>query len=61
MLVRALEPLEGIGRMHSIREAQAPGLGRPDLELTSGNVRLCQALGIDRRFGGTGVRAPGAP
>jgi DNA-3-methyladenine glycosylase len=53
-LIRALEPLEGIERMRELRG------GRPDLPLTSGPARLCQAMGIDRRFNATDLCAPDA-
>ena len=54
VLVRALEPLEGIEKMRSLRG------GRPDLPLTSGPARLCQALDIDRRFDGADLCASDA-
>ncbi|MBN2002489.1 MAG: DNA-3-methyladenine glycosylase [Anaerolineae bacterium] len=54
VLVRALEPLEGIEIMRELRG------GRPDLPLTSGPARLCQALDIDRRFDGADLCAPDA-
>ena len=43
VLVRALEPLEGIDLMRARRRL----LGRRDVELTNGPGKLCQALGID--------------
>jgi DNA-3-methyladenine glycosylase len=46
VLIRALEPLEGIEVMRELRG------GRPSLPLTSGPARLCQALDIDQRFDG---------
>lgn len=46
VLVRALEPLEGIPQMESNR-----GTNRL-LDLTRGPARLCEALDIDRRFDG---------
>jgi DNA-3-methyladenine glycosylase len=54
VLIRALEPLEGIQRMRELRG------GRLDLPLTSGPARLCQAMGIDRRFNATNLCAPDA-
>ena len=54
VLIRALEPLEGIEVMRARRD------GRPDVQLTSGPARLCQALGIDRRFDGADLCAPDA-
>jgi DNA-3-methyladenine glycosylase len=54
VLVRAMEPLEGIEEMR-IRRGN-----RPDVQLTSGPARLCQALDIDRRFDGIDLCVPGA-
>jgi DNA-3-methyladenine glycosylase len=44
VLIRALEPLEGMTTMLERRG------GRTRVTLTSGPARLCQALAIDRRF-----------
>ena len=54
VLIRALEPLEGIEEMRVRRG------GCSDLPLTSGPARLCQALGIDRWFDGVDLCAPDA-
>jgi DNA-3-methyladenine glycosylase len=50
VLLRAIQPLEGIETMRVMR--QAKGRPRSDLELTSGPARLTQALGIDKTFNG---------
>ena len=47
VLLRAAEPLEGLGEMSRLRDR------RRVLELCSGPARLCQALGIDRSLDGT--------
>ena len=54
VLIRALEPLEGIETMRMQRG------GRPDLQLTSGPGKLCQALGIERAFDGSDLCGPDA-
>jgi DNA-3-methyladenine glycosylase len=54
VLVRALEPLEGIEAMRARRD------GRADVELSSGPARLCQALEIDRWFSGVDLCASDA-
>ncbi len=45
VLIRALEPEEGIGLMRDFRR-------RPDAELSNGPAKLAQALAIDDRFNG---------
>jgi len=63
VLFRALEPLEGIEVMRTLRSPE-PVEGRragvPDVRLTSGPARLCQALEIDREFDGADLCAPDA-
>jgi len=46
VLIRALEPLEGLEIMRCYRP------GKPDSELTNGPAKLCQALAVDRGFNG---------
>jgi len=48
VLLRALEPVEGIDAMRRNRGAA----GRPDSHLCSGPAKLCQALAIDRSLDG---------
>jgi len=45
VLIRALEPTEGIDLMYKHRKA-----ARRDTDLCSGPAKLCQALGIDRHL-----------
>jgi len=47
VLVRALEPVEGINLMRAYRG------GREGIELTNGPAKLCYALAIDRSLDGT--------
>jgi len=54
VLIRALEPLEGIEEMQERRA------GRPVVQLTNGPARLCQALDVDRRFDGADLCMPDA-
>ncbi len=56
VLIRALEPLEGMEVM-----AERRGLGSTPVEmanLTNGPGRLCQAMGIDLRLNGVALTAP---
>jgi DNA-3-methyladenine glycosylase len=46
VLVRGLEPLEGIERMRERRPVKR------DRDLTNGPGKLCQALGLDRSYNG---------
>jgi DNA-3-methyladenine glycosylase len=46
VLIRALEPLDGLETMRRLRD------GKPDYELTNGPAKLCQALGIDKTWNG---------
>lgn len=45
VLIRAVEPLEGLETMEKYR-------GRGGTELTNGPAKLCQALGIDKKMNG---------
>lgn len=69
VLIRALEPTEGLATMRRLRgfePAGGPpgvktgvkmGKARADTLLCSGPARLCQALGIDRRLNGIDLTA----
>jgi DNA-3-methyladenine glycosylase len=50
VLLRAIQPVEGIETMRALR--QAKGRPRTDWELTSGPARLTQALGVDKALNG---------
>ncbi len=54
VLVRALEPAEGLERIARRRA------GRPRRAWTDGPAKLCQALGIDGAFNGADLCAPQA-
>ena len=62
ILIRALEPLEGIRAMRTRRwpEPAEGRRNRSDVQLASGPARLCQALDIDRRFDGADLCATDA-
>ncbi len=51
VLIRALEPLEGLEIMRRHRP------GKPDRELTNGPAKLCQALTIEMGFNGVDLCA----
>ena len=46
VLIRAIEPLEGLDLMHKRRQREKP------VELTNGPAKLCEALAIDREQNG---------
>ncbi|MBC7223240.1 MAG: DNA-3-methyladenine glycosylase, partial [Anaerolineae bacterium] len=55
VLVRALEPQEGLEVMRRLRSAR--GRPRTDVDLTSGPAKLTQALAIDGTFNGADLVA----
>ena len=52
VLIRAVEPLEGLDIMKQMRHNVA------DPQLTNGPGKTCQALGIDKQFNGHDLRQP---
>ncbi len=57
VLLRAIQPVEGIETMLALR--QAKGRPRSERELTSGPARLTQALAIDKALNGADLIAGG--
>ena len=55
VLIRALVPISGLDERRASRPAS-----RRDADLCAGPARLCQALGIDRRFDGIDLTKPSA-
>lgn len=53
VLIRAVEPLDGIGRMRERRSA-----ARRDIDLTNGPGKLTEALAVDDRFHGEMLTGP---
>lgn len=52
VLVRALEPLEGLDRMRMLRAGKVPAERLRDTDLCSGPAKLAQALALDRTLDG---------
>ncbi|XP_053936176.1 DNA-3-methyladenine glycosylase [Cuculus canorus] len=52
VLLRSLEPLQGLEAMRELRSASRKGPTKPmkDWQLCNGPSKLCQALGIDKAF-----------
>ncbi|RMD83427.1 MAG: DNA-3-methyladenine glycosylase [Candidatus Dadabacteria bacterium] len=62
VLIRALEPLEGIARMERARRRLSPGRCAPPRDqLTNGPGKLCQALEIDTSLDGCWLFDPTGP
>jgi DNA-3-methyladenine glycosylase len=64
VLVRAVEPVEGIELMQAARERASVGAAMPiGTALTNGPGKLCQALEIDAALDGSNLldAAPGSP
>jgi DNA-3-methyladenine glycosylase len=59
VLIRAIEPTHGQGRMTARRSARSP-LRRPR-DLANGPAKLCQALGIDRTLDGVDLTGRAGP
>ncbi|MBC7835230.1 MAG: DNA-3-methyladenine glycosylase [Phycisphaerales bacterium] len=54
VLIRALEPTEGLVTMRRLRTGAAKR-SHPDTALCSGPGKICQALAIDRKLNGTSL------
>lgn len=60
VLIRALEPLEGLDAMRAHRARKRPGAQLRDTDLCSGPAKLAQALQLDRALDGTDLVAGAA-
>lgn len=58
VLIRAVAPLRGVGIMR--RRRAKDGRAVPDVRLTNGPAKLCQAFGIDMRHYGADLCGDGA-
>jgi DNA-3-methyladenine glycosylase len=56
VLIRAIEPIEGLGSMRKFR-----GNKISDIDLTSGPGKICQALNIDRSLNKVDVTSSSSP
>ena len=62
LLIRAVEPLDGLREMRAVREAaRAVGRPVPDARLTAGPALVCLAFGIDRSITGLDLCDPASP
>ncbi len=59
VLVRALEPMEGLDSMHERRGARRRKLALRDRDLCSGPGKLCEAMAIDRSLNGIDLTRSG--
>jgi len=57
VLIRALEPLEGLARMRAHRAGRGPARRLRDTDLCSGPAKLAQALQLDRGLDGADLVA----
>ena len=57
VLIRALEPLEGLERMRAHRAGRRPAARLRDTDLCSGPAKLAQALRLDRALDGVDLVA----
>jgi len=57
VLIRALEPLEGLEHMRAQRAGKRPGARLRDTDLCSGPAKLAQALRLDRALDGADLVA----
>ena len=63
VLVRAIEPVEGLESMRRLRSGKMGASRLRDTDLCSGPAKLCRALAIDRALNGADLLSddPGAP